>query len=747
MPGIGDPAPDFSGSDFINGGTFTLSDHAGKVILLCFVSSGCPHCDVEIPCIRDMWNRLSGHGVQVVAVHLGYWGLTEADGQTWLTGHGVTFPAIHEASPYTIRDSYTEGYSGIPHLYVIGRDMIIRKELIGEMACDVLEGHVKDVIYMRDPVDIEMVMDVSSSMNSPSPSDPTGDSKLTMMKKAATMITDFLNDNGQVDDRMGLVWFTDDVSEYVDPGGQKLLPIQVNWAALRNQIDIHGTGICTAMGAGLQTAFDTLSPSTQKRFAILCTDGMQNIEPKVTKVGSHYEIIDSAGWLCGGHSSVPEHPGTDIVSYDTCIHTIGVGITATYASLLQEVANETSGFYKGTNDPENDLDFIYFTDLCNCLAHGSPAIFHHNAGRLNLEECESVERFYLNRSVRKITVMLNWKKAQKADLTFWLKNPEGILLNLHQEMKFFENHCLATIFLPKHQFEQELAYIGEWQMIIRGESTSSYVDYHAFVIGEDYEVKYKLDFPRRFYDVGDVLPIRVILTESKKPILKVNEILLETAYLRIPLPELLAQYKISIYELLRKEKENIQKTKKNPIIMKLEAMSSDPLFQNRLKPVRNWHSMSKGEFTCLSEDKEIIIPITLERPGLHSLKVKIHCETPDNGPIRRTDMVTVNVGPGKIDPKQTKVSVMGISREKIKGNLITVTLRNSKGQLLGPGFSQDLKIILGKEELKVEVLDLLDGTYQIEFKIPDKLKERGKVRTPPVSIFFRGKSIWSSTSL
>jgi hypothetical protein len=34
---VGDPAPNFSVHDFINGGTFTLADHAGEVILLAFV--------------------------------------------------------------------------------------------------------------------------------------------------------------------------------------------------------------------------------------------------------------------------------------------------------------------------------------------------------------------------------------------------------------------------------------------------------------------------------------------------------------------------------------------------------------------------------------------------------------------------------------------------------------------------------------------------------------------------------------
>ncbi len=38
MPGIGNPAPDFSGTDIVNGGTFTLSSHAGDMILVCFMS-------------------------------------------------------------------------------------------------------------------------------------------------------------------------------------------------------------------------------------------------------------------------------------------------------------------------------------------------------------------------------------------------------------------------------------------------------------------------------------------------------------------------------------------------------------------------------------------------------------------------------------------------------------------------------------------------------------------------------------
>ncbi len=37
---IGDTAPNFSGNDFINGGTFNLYDHMGDVIVVAFLMYG-----------------------------------------------------------------------------------------------------------------------------------------------------------------------------------------------------------------------------------------------------------------------------------------------------------------------------------------------------------------------------------------------------------------------------------------------------------------------------------------------------------------------------------------------------------------------------------------------------------------------------------------------------------------------------------------------------------------------------------
>lgn len=733
MLGTGNSAPDFSGTDIVGGGTFTLSDHSGKVICLAMSAYWCPHCTNELTRLQSLWTKYQGHGVQMVAVHVDP---NQTAAQTWLVGMGITFPVVQDNASNTIFNSYATGTGGIPQLYIIDRNQVIHSSHLGADTESVIEGHILDAIYARESVDIEMVMDVSDSMNSV----PTGgDSKLIMMKQAAKMVVDFLRDHGQSSDRMGLVWFTDDVSEYVNSTGQKLLPVLSNGLDLKNQIDAQGTGICTAMGAGLQKAFDTLSSSTQKRFTLLLTDGMQNIEPKVTKVGSHYEIVDSGGWLCGGHSSIPPHPGVDITTYNTTIHTIGVGITATYTGLLQDIANATDGFYLGTNDPASDLDLIYFVHLCNCLAGGSPSIVHHNSGTYYVQECRTIEKFLLNHSVRKITAILSWERALAGALTFWLRAPDGSLLDLHQEMKLYDSYCMATIYLPKEQNGTLLPHIGEWEMIISGETSELAASYHALIIAEDTESHLELAYPRTVYEVGDILPLHIHLEEAGTAVVQPNELLIEKTTLPVPISELLAKYKITPYHYMEQLKVTRENCELDPLEVKLKVLASDPHFQKCLQPIRKKFSLKEGTLNCEITEKDIIIPVLLTAPGLNTFRIISYFETKKNGPIQRVTMVSIHVDLGKANPKRSIVKVIPISKEKMGGALLYVTPRNTVGHLLGPGRCDEFKIYLGKTEVKCTIEDQLDGTYRFEILPKKKLPRKGQA----VKIMLRDKPFWT----
>ena len=694
----GSAAPDFSGTDLIGGGTFTLSDHLGDVIFLAFGAHTCGYCQIEALRLQNLWTKFQGHGVQIVFVHVGS---DQAQGQAWLTGLGVTYPAIQDTSGFWA--SYATGDIGIPQGFIIDRDMLVHSTLYGAYPEATMEGRILDAIYHRSPVDLELVMDVSNSMNL----SYTGDSKLTMMKRACHLITEFLVDHGQTADRMGLVWFSDTAEEYTTTTGDKLVPVLGNGAALQGQINAHATGTCTAMGAGLQTAFDNLSMSTHQRAVILCTDGMQNIQPKVTKVGSHFEIINNGGWECGPASGIAAHPGIDIASYDTVIHTIGIGITATYETLLQELASATNGFYLGTNDPDTDLDLIYFVDLCNCLAEGSPAVAHHSIGQLAAEQCEAVESFVINESVRKFSAIVSWPRSMPGSLSFWLYAPDGTVLDLNQEMKLSDGCAMVTVYLPVEIQGKSLSKAGQWRMIIKGETEQATAFYHAFVIVEDRGTHLILDWPRRRFDVGETFPIDIKLVEGERVIEEVLDVSVEAATPRASLPKLLGEYRAPYAKLAWPI------FPKDPLIAKLKALEEDPRYERILRPRREQLSLRAGTLECSVDNQHIGIVLPLRTPGLHSYKITVECMSQKLGPVKRVSMISVYTGVGKLDPEMTLVGRLSTVRGGVSEISFTVTPKTVTGELVGPGAADHFKVMRGAEQVEIKVEDQLDGTYKV----------------------------------
>jgi hypothetical protein len=651
----------------------------------------------------------------------------------------ITYPALHGPS---ILSLYLTGLFNWPLIYIIGADGKV-KSILGDgivFTESELEGHVLDVVYQRSPVSLDLVVDVSSSMLSPAPGGPSTDSKLTLLQQAANIALDVIVDHGQSDDTVGLVRFTDNASE-IQHGGNKLIAVN-HVSHVRDAItDLPTqTGTCTAMGAGLQTAFDTLvAEATHDRFVILCTDGMQNIDPKVTKVGADFQIINSGGYLCGGHSGVAEHSGVNLTSYDARVHTVGIGATANYESLLQELADYTGGFYRGTNDPVADLDLIYTVGLCNCLAQGSPAVVGHVTGTLAAKQCQTIETFPINRTARKLTAVLSWQNGQVNSLTFWLRAPDGTLVKLDRQMKVCDNYCLATLYLPVQQFDEELPYVGEWTMVIRGETETELTDYHAMVVVEDRAIKTRFDYPRKMYAVGDILPLRMKLVESEQPIVRFKELTMEVAEPRVSLARLLAEHKVSRYQLAEAMYNEKDRTSVSAQIRaKLRMMESEPRYAERIVPRLKRLSLSDNSLECKISKGEIIAPIALSRPGLHSFKVTVECETPESGPIRRTDFVSVHVDAGHASPENTKVNVIDFDGKKWNGASLYLTPMTEGRHLLGPGLGDEIEVISRKKPLEIRVVDHLDGTYQLEVPISQK----PRTRKTPVTVMVRGKPVW-----
>jgi thiol-disulfide isomerase/thioredoxin len=743
MLGANAPAPEISGTN-INPASavpgFKLSTTTGRVVVAIFFAWWCSHCHDELTNLQSLWKTYQGKKVDFVAIHVdgddtyaqqhGYPTAKDA-AIAKLTTIGVRFPAIHDPT-WAIFKPYCESEYGVPQLYVINKDHIINNSVLGAEPSATTYNSIFDALDPREPVDIEMVMDVSDTMNDMA---SAGISKLSAMKQASDMVVDYCQAQGLSSDRMGLVWFTDDVSAF--PGGNALMPVGTNATILKGQIDAKTTGMCTAMGAGLQKAFDTLAAGTQRRFAILLTDGMQNIDPKVVPVGSHFEIIDTPAteWHCSGtHASIPPQPGVDIASYNTRVHTIGVGITAAYSSLLQDIADATGGTYLATNDPANDLSLLYFVDLCSCMAGGSPAVVCHASRTFNPAQCQSVERFSINRSMRKFTAILSWQKSCAGSMTFWLRAPDGSVVDLHSSMKYFDTYAMATVHLPLHQDGKEVPHTGEWQMIVRGETGSAPL-YTAMIIGDDTGTHIELITEGRAYEVGGILPLKIQLKEENRYLTTPYEVVLQKMSMQVPLAELLAQYPYVPAPMINATGARVRQPARVVLESKIKALSSDPRFMELVRQKVTSHSLRKGSLECNISGNALTFPVALTEPGMHTFRFDVRYISEQNGPISRVVLVSVYVHPGAADPKKSTVARIPFGSGRQKGVMLMVTPRNSAGHLIGPGKKSEIRVLPGDKKGKYTIEDQLDGTYRVMIESAGEVLRKGK----PFSLSFGNK--------
>jgi thiol-disulfide isomerase/thioredoxin len=146
---VGDAAPSFHGTDLRTGRPATLADYRGKVVLLNIWATWCPPCRVEMPSMQRLHQNLAGTDFRIVAVSVDGDAFHAEDSRdpagimAFATGMGLTFDILHDPSG-AIRKSYQT--TGVPESFVIDRDGIIVKKVIGAAEWD---GPVNESILRR----------------------------------------------------------------------------------------------------------------------------------------------------------------------------------------------------------------------------------------------------------------------------------------------------------------------------------------------------------------------------------------------------------------------------------------------------------------------------------------------------------------------------------------------------------------------------------------------------------------------
>jgi thiol-disulfide isomerase/thioredoxin len=125
------PAPDVSVNSLADGKTLKLSELKGKVVLLNFWATWCPPCREEIPSMMKLNTFMTGKPFQMVAISIDEGGKPAIE--SFFKESGFSLPTYLDASGASAK---TYGVTGVPESFIIDKQGILVKKIIGGAAWD-----------------------------------------------------------------------------------------------------------------------------------------------------------------------------------------------------------------------------------------------------------------------------------------------------------------------------------------------------------------------------------------------------------------------------------------------------------------------------------------------------------------------------------------------------------------------------------------------------------------------------------
>lgn len=129
---IGSKAPDFAAVTLDGAAPRSIADYRGKVVMLNIWATWCAPCRVEMPSIEALHRQFGPRGLHIVAVSIDDRGSERAI-REFRDEYGLGFEILHDASGAIQRQYQT---TGVPETFIIGRDGVIRKKVIGAINWD-----------------------------------------------------------------------------------------------------------------------------------------------------------------------------------------------------------------------------------------------------------------------------------------------------------------------------------------------------------------------------------------------------------------------------------------------------------------------------------------------------------------------------------------------------------------------------------------------------------------------------------
>jgi len=126
----GKPVPDISVSSLKNV-PLKLSDLKGKVVLLNFWATWCPPCREEMPSMMKLNSAMSGKPFEMIAISIDEGGVPDIE--SFFKTSGYSLPTYTDPGG-AAQKAY--GITGVPESFVIDKNGVLVKKVIGPLAWD-----------------------------------------------------------------------------------------------------------------------------------------------------------------------------------------------------------------------------------------------------------------------------------------------------------------------------------------------------------------------------------------------------------------------------------------------------------------------------------------------------------------------------------------------------------------------------------------------------------------------------------
>lgn len=125
------PAPEISVVSLANGTALKLADLKGKVVMLNFWATWCPPCREEIPSMMKLNSFMAGKPFQMVAVSIDEGGKPAIE--AFFKESGFSLPTYLDPTGASAK---AYGITGVPETFIIDKNGILVKKIIGGAAWD-----------------------------------------------------------------------------------------------------------------------------------------------------------------------------------------------------------------------------------------------------------------------------------------------------------------------------------------------------------------------------------------------------------------------------------------------------------------------------------------------------------------------------------------------------------------------------------------------------------------------------------